>query len=233
MAPGPPRPGLGFSGGVPAPTPRGSVLMGATRPHAPGFTFGRPKVNRKTAKTKVLDSLSQSVCINRETALPLNIVFYLICNLAVNDTSPAGLLKGDMFLLVLDETWFLRRTLGSIHRNLGQVSSIRGYPKGGRCPPLCRRGGGVHRGGTPSKGSRPYACFWLLFARAKSNSGCGAESPIRFRKETCFFPAHPAMGESKPIGQMRWRSRCETGSPARRQAHQPFGAGDPQKLSAS
>ena len=30
--------------------------MGAARPHAPGFTFGRPKVNRKTAKTKVLDS---------------------------------------------------------------------------------------------------------------------------------------------------------------------------------
>src|SRR5699024_7816889 len=31
-------------------------LVGAAHPHAPGFTFGRPKVNRKTAKTKVLDS---------------------------------------------------------------------------------------------------------------------------------------------------------------------------------
>src|SRR5699024_12172556 len=50
-----------------APEPRGSGLVGAARPHAPGvsgatrprtprFTFGRPKVNRKTAKTKVLDS---------------------------------------------------------------------------------------------------------------------------------------------------------------------------------
>ena len=63
-------------------------------------------------------------------------------------------------------------------------------------PPLCRRGGEVHRGGTPSKGSLPYACFWLLFARAKSNSGSGAESPARFRKETCFFPSRPAIRES-------------------------------------
>ena len=71
----------------------------------------------------------------------------------------------------------------------GQSAGLAGgNPKGGGRPLLCRRGGGVHRGGTPSKGSRPYACFWLLFARAKSNSGCGAESPIRFRKETCFSP---------------------------------------------
>ena len=91
---GPPRPGPGF-------------LAGAARPRTPGFTFGRPKVNRKTAKTKVLDSLSQSVCINRETALPLNIVFYLICSLAVSDISPAGLLKRDMFLRALDETGVL------------------------------------------------------------------------------------------------------------------------------
>ena len=54
--------------GLRAPKPRGSDLVGATRPprpgilagvthpRAPGFTFGRPKVNRKTAKTKVLDS---------------------------------------------------------------------------------------------------------------------------------------------------------------------------------
>ena len=44
--------------GLRTPEPRGSGLMGAPRPHAPGFTFGRPKVNRKTAKTKVLDSFS-------------------------------------------------------------------------------------------------------------------------------------------------------------------------------
>src|SRR5699024_1587743 len=94
-----------------------------------------------------------------------------------------------MFLGVLIETWFLERNHGSSRRKQGQLQVLRGIPKGDRRPPLCRRGGGVHRGGTPSKGSRPYACFWLLFARAKSNSGCGAESPIRFRKETCFSPA--------------------------------------------
>ena len=52
----------------------------------------------------------------------------------------------------------------------------RGVSKGG-VPPLCRRGGGVHRGGTPSKGSRPYACFCLLFPRGKSRSGSGGETP--------------------------------------------------------
>ena len=31
-------------------------FAGAARPRTPGFTFGRPKVNRKTAKTKVLES---------------------------------------------------------------------------------------------------------------------------------------------------------------------------------
>ena len=31
-------------------------VSGAARPRTPRFTFGRPKVNRKTAKTKVLDS---------------------------------------------------------------------------------------------------------------------------------------------------------------------------------
>ena len=151
-------------------------VSGATRPRTPRFTFGRPKVNRKTAKTKVLDSFSQLVCINRETALPLNIAFYLICNLAIDDTPPAGLLKRWMFLLVLVETWFLGRSLGSIRRNSGQVSSYAGESKGGE-PPLCRRGGGVHRGGTPSKGSLPYACFWLLFAQAKSNPGLGRGGP--------------------------------------------------------
>ena len=73
-------------------------------------------------------------------------------------------------------------------RFLPDFRQCKGDSKGGK-PPLCRRGGGVHRGGTPSKGSRPYACFWLLFARAKSNSGCGDKSPIRFRKEACFSPA--------------------------------------------
>ena len=169
-------PGRGMSRGLRAPEPWGSGFVGATRPHTPGFTFGRPKVNRKTAKTKVLDSLSQLVCINRETALPLNIAFYLICNLAIDDTPPAGLLKRWMFLLVLAETWFLGRSLGSIRRNSGQVSSYAGDSKGGE-PPLCRRGGGVHRGGTPSKGSLPYACFWLLFAQAKSNPGLGRGGP--------------------------------------------------------
>src|SRR5699024_5711856 len=33
--------------------------------------------------------------------------------------------------------------------------------------------------------------------------------PIRSRKETCFFPTRPAMGESEPIGANRWHRRSE------------------------
>ena len=80
----------GFTG-LRAPKPHGSDLVGATRPHTPGFTFGRPKVNRKTAKTKVLDSFFQSVFINGETSLPLNFVLFLIYSLVVNDASAAAL----------------------------------------------------------------------------------------------------------------------------------------------
>src|SRR5699024_330254 len=44
-------PERGVSRGLRAPVPRGLDPVGVTHPHTPGFTFGRPKVNRKTAKT--------------------------------------------------------------------------------------------------------------------------------------------------------------------------------------
>src|SRR5699024_2249340 len=69
-------------------------FVGATRPHTPGFTFGRPKVNRKTAKTKVLDSLSQSVPIRLVTSLPLNLVLFLIYSGSIDATSASGPVKG-------------------------------------------------------------------------------------------------------------------------------------------
>ena len=75
--------------GLPGPDRR--IVAGATRPRTPRFTFGRPKVNRKTAKTKVLDSFAQSVCISGESSLPLNFVLFLIYGLVVNDATPAGL----------------------------------------------------------------------------------------------------------------------------------------------
>ena len=101
----------------------------------------------------------------------------------VNETSADALLKGDIFLLVLGGDFFHIRNRalveypGSAHKNTGQLQGRRGIPKGDRRPPLCRRGGGVHRGGTPSKGSLPYACFCLLFPRGKSRSGAGAGGP--------------------------------------------------------
>src|SRR5699024_4950410 len=61
------------------------------------------------------------------------------------------------------------------HRTFNNAGGI---PKGA-LPPLCRRGGGVHRGGTPSKGSRPYAPFWVLFRRGKRTPGYGAGGPAK------------------------------------------------------
>ena len=98
---------------------------------------------------------------------------------------------------------------------------MRGYPKGGLRPPLCRRGGGIHKGGTPSKGSLPCAAFWSLFVRTKSDPGCGAgEAPRKrtrgrsprkppnrmaaIRKKRCFSPTRPATRESEPIGALHW-----------------------------
>ena len=52
--------------------------------------------------------------------------------------------------------------------------TVRGrIQRGGRSPLIGRRGGGVHRGGTPSKGSLPYACFCLLFHEGKVGRGAG------------------------------------------------------------
>ena len=69
--------------------------------------------------------------------------------------------------------------------------TVRGrIQRGGRSPLIGRRGGGVHRGGTPSKGSLPYAClsaqdgYCLLFPRGKSRSGSGGEAPAAFQSAT-------------------------------------------------
>ena len=155
--------------GLPGPTPR---RLGGYAPPNPavhylsfecpaggdedrGLRAVRPKVNRKTAKTKVLDSFSQSVSIRLVTSLPLNLVLFLIYSLVVNETSPAGFLKGYIFLLVLVETFFLRRTLRSIHRQTGYWEVLRGNPKGGGRPLLCRCGWGIFKGEGESKHPPP------------------------------------------------------------------------------
>ena len=60
--------------------PRTSVLVGGGSAPAPRVTFVRTKVNRKSAKTKVLDSFIQSVFIRFAAAQSLNQIFWhLIC----------------------------------------------------------------------------------------------------------------------------------------------------------
>ena len=78
--------------GLRAPKPRGSGLVGAAHPHAPGFTFGRPKVNRKTAKTNGFGflCLNQSLLNSEHLCTELSFC-HLICGLVVNDASAAAL----------------------------------------------------------------------------------------------------------------------------------------------
>ena len=158
------------------PPPRPGCFGGYTPPY-PAVHFWTPKSEPKNRQNQGFGFLCLIGLYQIWNISAPNQFFHLIYSLVVNDTSATALLKGDMFLGVLGKTTFLGRTLGSIQRNSGQVSSMRGFPKGGLRPPLCRRGGGVHRGGTPSKGSRPYACFCLLFSREKSRSGSGGETP--------------------------------------------------------
>ena len=63
----------------------------------PGDFLVAQKVTKKAPGTPRSPIFAQSVCINGETSLPLNFVLFLIYGLVANDTSPAGLSKGDMF----------------------------------------------------------------------------------------------------------------------------------------
>ena len=87
---------------------------------------------------------------------------FLIYSLVVNETSAAALLKGNMFLGVLVEMFFLKRTLGSIRRTTGQVEILRGIPKG--ASPLCVVvGGGIFKGEGESKQPSPLNVLLVTF----------------------------------------------------------------------
>ena len=66
---------------------------------------------------------------------------------------------------------------------LRRAEDLRGYPKGGGRPPLCRRGRGGHGGETPSKGFLLPCGFSVHFWASKSEPrGAGVRSP---RKAKC------------------------------------------------
>ena len=91
--------------------------------------------------------------------------------------------------------------------------TVRGrIQRGGRSPLFGRRGGGIHKGGTSSKGSLPYAVFWSLFVRTKSDPGCGAwEAPKGFGKKHISFPPARRWANQPCIGQMCRHRRSENG----------------------
>ena len=65
-------------------------LMGATRPNTLGFTFGRPKVNRKTAKTNGFGFLCLiGLYQDRNFSATESGFCHLIYSGSIDDTSPA------------------------------------------------------------------------------------------------------------------------------------------------
>ena len=119
--------------------------------------------------------------------------------------------------------WFAsERPLRGRFSFASDFQQCRGDSKGGE--PLCVVAEEGVTGEKPHrKGFSSRACFWLLFARAKSNSGHGAESPeipgVRGRSprkasDRNMFLSHPPGGYANQpcIGQMRlpsaiWRER--------------------------
>ena len=98
--------------------------------------------------------------------------------MVVNDTPPAGLLKGYMFLLVLAETIFLQRSHGSIHKSLGQVSAYAGDSKGGQASPFESSRKRGSRGRNPIERVSPSVWFFGDFlSTQKVTRGVGAEPP--------------------------------------------------------
>ena len=131
MGPRTPYPAVQVLWGLPTPTPRGRGIS----PSGASDFFDAEKVTKKAPGTP----RSQIFCLIglyqwRKSSATESGFCHLICDLVVNDTPPAGLLKGDMFLGVLAETCFLGRNLGSIRRNSGQVSFYAGESKGGAAP---------------------------------------------------------------------------------------------------
>ena len=151
-------------GGCPPPRPG---CFGGYAPPYPAVHFWTPKSEPKNRQNQGFGFLCLIGLYQIWNISAPNQFFHLIYSLVVNDTSATALLKGDMFLGVLGKTTFLRRTLGSIQRNSGQVSSMRGFPKGGLRPPLCRCGRGGHGGETPSKGFLLPCVFLVTFCTSK------------------------------------------------------------------
>ena len=129
-----------------------------------------------------------------------------------------------MFLLVPVETWFLRRTLGSIQKKfrIGPIYAG-GIPKG--ASPLCVVAEEGVTGEKPHrKGFSLRACFCLLFPRGKSRSGCGAEGPMVLRAQP------PATKKPLiPIGDERLTFRGTTRIRARGARSCPCNGGPPSR----
>ena len=124
MAPGPPRPEPGTFGGY--------------APPCPAVHFWTPKSEPKNRQNlRFWIPFSYAVSILFGTCLFRITFCHLICGLVVVDAPPAGLSKGYMFLLVLEETICVRRTKTFTQVKRHETTAARG---GGRRAGLRVRG---------------------------------------------------------------------------------------------
>ena len=161
-------------GACPAPRPK---RLGGYAPPNPAVHFWTPKSEPKNRQNQGFGFLCLNWSLSDLGHFCTELGFcYLIYSGSINDTSASGPVKEIAVSLVAYRNIFLEAHPREYPKEFRTAIGSAGDSKGGE-PPLCRRGGGVHRGGTPSKGSRPYAPFCLLFRRGKSRPGHGAGSP--------------------------------------------------------
>ena len=181
-------------GACPAPRPK---RLGGYAPPNPAVHFWTPKSEPKNRQNQGFGFLCLNWSLSDLGHFCTELGFcYLIYSGSINDTSASGPVKEIAVSLVAYRNIFLEAHPREYPKEFRTAIGSAGDSKGGE-PPLCRRGGGVHRGGTPSKGSRPYAPFCLLFRRGKSrpgpgggapkNSGSGPGRPGRYRIEWNLF----------------------------------------------
>ena len=95
----------------------------------------------------------------------------------VNETPPAGLLKGDMFLRVLIETFSYKDTTGVPIENEDNYRARGGIQRGTGVPLCVVAGVGYIGEGPHRKGPAPMRAFAYFSHEGKVGPGLGREGP--------------------------------------------------------
>ena len=153
-------------------------------------------MNRKTAKTKVLDSFFELALINRENFLPLNWVLYLICGGSINDASAAARVGTSSTSLILPQAAGFGRSAvppsssanallvclgaapaGPFSSHIGLSAMQGGFQRGTDVPLCVVAGVGSIGEGPHRKGPAPVRVFGYFLHEQKVTQGTGLKAP--------------------------------------------------------